>query len=78
MSIFDSPDNLLVVGRPKDPIFGESIAKKPAIAGILLGALVSVGLVLVVEFLEGRMRTRREYETVAGLPVVARLGKISG
>lgn len=77
VSIFDSPDNLLVIGRPKDPIFGESTAKKPAIGGILLSMLIAGGLVVLVELLEGRLRTRKEYETVAGLPVVARIGKIA-
>lgn len=75
VGIFDSPDNLLVVGRPRDPIFGESIAKKPAIGGILLSVLLAGGLVVVVELLEGRLRTRKEFEAVAGIPVIARLGR---
>lgn len=77
VSIFDSPGNLLVVGRPKDPIFGVSVAKKPAIAGVLFGVLLGGALVVLVELLDGRVRTRKEYENLAGLPVVARLGKIT-
>ncbi len=76
VSIFDSPDNLLVIGRPKDPIFGESIAKKPAIAGILLSILAAGGLVFLAELFDGRLRTRKDHENVSGLPVVARIGKI--
>lgn len=77
VSIFDSPDNLMVIGRPKDPIFGESVAKKPAVAGILLSILLASALVFLVELFDGRLRTRKDHETTAGLPVVARLGKIS-
>ena len=77
VSIFDSPGNLLVVGRPKDPIIGVSAAKKPAIAGILFSFLLGGALVVLVELLDGRVRTRKEYESLAGLPVVARLGKIT-
>lgn len=76
VGIFDSPDNLLVVGRPKDPIFGESVAKKPAIGLILLSMLLAGGLVVLIELLDGRVRLRKEYESIAGLPVVARLGKM--
>jgi capsular polysaccharide biosynthesis protein len=76
VSIFDSPDNLLVIGRPKDPIFGESVAKKPAVAGILLSIMMACGLVFLAELFDSRLRTRKDHETVAGLPVVARLGKI--
>ena len=76
VSIFDSPDNLLVIGRPKDPIFGESVAKKPAIGGILLSFFLAGGLVILVELLEGRVRMRKDFEGVTGLPVVARLGKL--
>jgi capsular polysaccharide biosynthesis protein len=77
VSIFDSPDNLLVIGRPKDPIFGESIAKKPAVAGMLLSILLAGGLVFLVELLDGRLRTRKDHEDTAGIPVVARLGKVA-
>lgn len=77
VSIFDSPDNLLVIGRPKDPIFGESVAKKPAIAGIILSIIVAGALVAIAELLEGRLRTRKDYEVVAGLPVVARIGRLT-
>ena len=75
VGIFDSPDNLLVVGRPRDPIFGESIAKKLAIGGVLLSVLLAAGIIFVVELLEGRLRTRKEFEAVAGIPVIARLGR---
>lgn len=78
VSIFSSPDDLLIIGRPKDPLVGESAARKLAIAGVLLSVIMGCGLVLIAEVIGGPLRTRQEYETASGLPVLARLGKISG
>ena len=75
VGIFDAPDNLLVVGRPEDPIIGESAARKIAIAGILLSIMIGFGLVVLVEFFRGAPRIRAEYEAASGLPVVARVGR---
>ena len=76
VGIFDAPDNLLVVGRPADPIVGESIGRKLAIAGMLLSVMIGGGLVLAVEFMVGRLRTRNDFERASGLPVVARVRNI--
>jgi hypothetical protein len=75
VSIFDAPENLLVIGQPADPTAGESSAKKLVIAGLLLSFLASAGLVFLVEMLAGPLRTRGEFEAASGLPVVARIGK---
>lgn len=77
VSIFSSPDDLLIIGRPKDPIAGESAARKIAIAGVLLSVVLGSGLVLLAELMGGVLRTRREYESAAGLPVLARMPKLS-
>ena len=76
VSIFNSPDDLLIVGRPKDPLAGESSARKLAIAGVLLSIVLGFGLAIVSELLGGVLRTRKEYETVSGLPVLARIPKL--
>jgi hypothetical protein len=76
VGIFASPDNLLVIGRPKDPMVGESSVRKLAIAGILMSLIGGTGIVFLAELLDGRVRTRREHEVAAGLPVVARLAKV--
>ena len=78
VGIFSTPENLLIVGRPKDPLVGESAARKLAIAGILLGVVSGFGLVLVAELLGGVLRTRRDHEAASGLPVVARMSIIPG
>lgn len=76
VGIFDSPQNLLVIGRPQDPVYGENGARKIAIAGILLSMVGAMALVLLLELFQGRLRTRREFEDLSGLPVVARIGKL--
>ena len=77
VGIFDAPDNLLIIGRPEDPIVGESVARKLAIVGILLSLIGGAGIVFLVELFGGLLRTRREYEVASGLPVVARLADVS-
>lgn len=70
--IFESADSLLVIGRPQDPTTGESAAKKVAIGFLLLGFVTSAGLVLLLELLGGQLRLRSRFESVSGLPVIAR------
>jgi capsular polysaccharide biosynthesis protein len=77
VSIFSSPEDLLIIGRPKDPIVGESAARKLAIAGVLVSVIGGAGLVLLAELLSGVLRTRRDHEAASGLPVLARLPKLS-
>ena len=77
VGIFDTPDNLLIIGRPQDPIAGENMARKLAIAGILLSLIGGAGIVLLAEIYSGLLRTRREHEAASGLPVVARLANVS-
>lgn len=78
VSFFNSPDDLLIIGRPTDPIAGESSARKIAIVGMLLSVALGCGLVVLTEMMSGVLRTRREFEMTSGLPVVARIGRLSG
>lgn len=75
VGIFDSPDNLLIIGRPKDPIEGESVARKLAILGVLLSIVGGAATIILLELMSGVLRTRGDYESTSGLPVVARLAK---
>lgn len=77
VGIFEAPQNLLVIGRPNDPLVGESAARKFAIAGVLLSLLAGGALIVLAELFEGRLRTRREFEAASGLPVVGRIGRLS-
>lgn len=77
VGIFDSAENVLVVGRPRDPIFGENSARKLAIAIVFLSIICGFGLVWLVEMLFSGLRTRNEFESLSGLPVIARLQRLS-
>jgi hypothetical protein len=76
VGIFDEPEGLLVVGRPQDPIYGESSVKKLAIAAILASVLFGAALALLAELLSGKIRTRSEFEAIAELPVIARFPRL--
>jgi capsular polysaccharide biosynthesis protein len=71
--IFDSPERLTVIGRPRDPLIGEKSARKLAIAALMAVMLLSAGFVLLLEVLDSRLYARDDFESVAGVPVVARL-----
>lgn len=74
--IFESPENLTIIGRPRDPIYGENPARKVAIAIILLSVLVGAALAFLADILSGRIRTQREFENLSELPVIGRLQRI--
>ncbi len=74
--IFDTPENLLLVGRPQDPLYGENSWKKAIIALLLLCAMLTAGIVILVELLSGRARLQGEFEKLTGVPVVARFPRL--
>ena len=74
--IFDAPEKLRIIGRPRDPLVGQNPGRKLAIAEILLSILSGAGLVLLAEFFDNRLRARQEFETLSGLPIVARMSKL--
>lgn len=76
--VFDAPANLTVVGRPRDPLIGESNRRKLFIAGVLLAFLCGAGLVVLSEVVDHRLLARSEFECAARVPVVTRLPRISG
>jgi capsular polysaccharide biosynthesis protein len=77
VGIFNSPENLLIVGRPKDPLYGESSVRKLAIAGILMSLGLGAALIFLAERLDRRLRTQDQFVRVSGLPVVGRLRKVT-
>jgi capsular polysaccharide biosynthesis protein len=78
VGIFAAPENLVVIGRPHDPLTGQNPALKLVIAGLLLSVMIGAALVVASELLNGRLRMRREFEALTGLPVLARMPKITG
>lgn len=75
VAIFNSPDNLLIIGRPRDPILGQSSARKYAILSILLSIFGGGAMIVLAELMNGILKSRGDFERVSGLPVVARVAK---
>jgi len=78
VGIFSAPENLVVIGRPQDPLGGQNSALKLVAALLLLSLIIGAALVVVIEMLATRLRWRREFESLTDLPVIARIPKISG
>ncbi len=74
--VFDAPERLTVIGRPRDPLMGTSPGRKYAIAIMLLAVLSSLGCVGAAAMLDPRLRVGEDFELVAGVPVVTRLGRL--
>ena len=74
--VFDSPAALTVVGRPRDPLIGESNRRKMFIAGVFLSLILGAGLVVLAELLDYRLHSRSDFERIAGVPVITRLSKV--
>lgn len=77
VSIFSSPQDLLIIGRPKDPISGESAVRRIAIAGVLFSTVLGAGLIFLAELMGGVLRTRRDFQAVTPLPVLARVPRLA-
>jgi capsular polysaccharide biosynthesis protein len=76
VGILDAAASIVVVGRPQDPIFGNSAARKIAIAIMFLSVVGSAGLVWLMELFYPGIRTRSEFEDLSELPVIARFQKL--
>jgi hypothetical protein len=73
VGFFETPESILVVGRPKDPLYGENPARKFAVAGLLLSILLGVAMALIAELFAERLTLQSHFAQVSGLPVVARI-----
>ncbi len=78
VGIFDEPEKLTIIGRPRDPLIGEKYATKLAIGLLFVLMFATAGLVLLREFLDPRVYVRDDYEKATGLQVIARLPRIGG
>jgi capsular polysaccharide biosynthesis protein len=74
--VFDAPERLTVIGRPRDPLVGSSSGTKFAIAIVLIAGLASLGLVGLAVVLDNRLRIGEDFANIAGVPVIARLHRL--
>lgn len=75
--VFDSPANLTVVGRPRDPLYGESNRRKLFLAQVFISLILGMGLIVLAEIFDRRLLGRQEFESVAGVPVITRLSQLN-
>lgn len=72
-----SGTGMVIVGRPKDPIFGENKGKKYAIALLFLFMVATGGLILLLELFYPGVHLRQEFESLADLPVISRFQSLN-
>lgn len=74
--VFEAPERLIVLGRPRDPIHGEKPVVKYIVAGLVGLVLVVMALVLLLEIIAGRVYHVSDVKDATGLPVVARMPRV--
>lgn len=74
--IFESPENLTIIGRPRDPLTGENPMRKVGVAMILLSFGVGLVIAFLFDLLDGRLRSRSDFEMNSELPVIARVQRL--
>ena len=73
VGVFDAPERLTVIGRPQDPIVGQSSGQKLAIAVMLLAVLFGLALAAIAVWLDRHLWVNADFEEIARVPVLARL-----
>ena len=76
LGLFESPERLTIIGRPRDPLIGEQPARKIAMAAIIFSILMGIALAYAADLLAPRLRTPDQYEQLTGLPVIVRLPRL--
>lgn len=71
--VFDAPERLTVIGRPRDPLSGTSAGRKHAIAVMLVASFCGLAWAMLMVLLDSRLRVSEDFEAIAGVPVLARL-----
>ncbi len=71
--ILNAPERIKLIDAPRDPEFPATSAFRAALIALLASILLGLGLTLLAEMLDPRMRSPDEVEEATGLPVLARL-----
>ncbi len=72
--LFARPEQLTIIGRPADPVLGESSGLKLAAAVVLFSLAWPTALILFLELTSRRLKLRHRFVKTTGVPVVARFG----
>jgi hypothetical protein len=73
-TILNAPERIKVIDAPRDPEQPTLSALKIMLIAFAASLLSAVGVAVIAELLDPRLRRRDQYEQVAGIPVLARLG----
>ena len=76
LATIGSPEKLVIVGRPSDPVTGRSAGLKLAALIVIVALGLGGGLALLFEYLSTKIRTKDEIENLSNLLVVARLPRL--
>lgn len=73
LSFMRAPERILVIDPPRDPDF--PVASRSRIFAMVVGAgtLLGIGMALLLELLDRRLRTARQLEALTGVPIVTYL-----
>jgi polysaccharide chain length determinant protein (PEP-CTERM system associated) len=75
---FEAPERVKVIDPPVEPTSPVGPGKALfMLAGIFAGLLLGAGLAVVAELLDRRLRSDKDFERIAGVPVIARLPKLA-
>ncbi len=71
--ILNAPERIKLIDAPRDPEFPTASALRTAILALLSSIALGIGLTLLAELLDQRLRSADEVAEATGLPVLARL-----
>jgi capsular polysaccharide biosynthesis protein len=71
---FEAPERVKIIDPPQDPTMSTSPARILfVIAGIIAGLAIGVGLAIVAELLDQRVRNSSDFSGITNVPVLGRL-----
>ncbi len=73
LGILRAPERVLIIDAPRDPQFPVIGRAVIVLIGVLSGLLLGLGLALVLELFDQRIRTTKQLENLIPAPMIARL-----
>lgn len=79
LGVFEAPERIKVIDAPQDPTIPTTPPKIIfVIAGIFAGIVLGIGLAVVAEMLDQKVRTSTEFASIARVQVITRLPRLAG
>ncbi len=75
---FEEPERVKIIDAPQDPTIPITLPKFIfVIGGVIAGLALGVGMAVVAELLDPRLRTRRQFTEATNLPVLVSLPRLA-